>query len=138
MTGAVVAELSAGWEEGLSSRRAVVMGMARSGRAAAAALARRGADVVATDVRNEPGISEGLPPEVALELGGHIEETFRGCDLLIVSPGIPATNPFIGAALEGGAGAQGAVAERLARLEEQGAATRAAIERIERRLEAGG
>ncbi|MEE9257874.1 MAG: UDP-N-acetylmuramoyl-L-alanine--D-glutamate ligase, partial [bacterium] len=99
----MLAEFSAGWGEGLSSRRAVVMGMARSGRAAAAALARRGADVVATDVRNEPGISEGLPPEVALELGGHTEETFRECDLLIVSPGIPATNPFIGAALEGGA-----------------------------------
>ena len=103
MNGAVLAEFSAGWVEGLSSRRAVVMGMARSGRAAAAALARRGADVVATDLKDEPGISEGLPPGVALELGGHTEETFRGCDLLIVSPGIPATNPFIGAALEGGA-----------------------------------
>ena len=32
---------------------------------------------------------------------------------------------------------QGSVAERLARLEEQAAATRAAIERIEARLEAG-
>ena len=40
-------------------------------------------------------------------------------------------------ALENGAGSQGQVVERLARLEEQGIATRAAVERIERRLEGG-
>ena len=38
-------------------------------------------------------------------------------------------------ALETGAGSQGQVVERLARLEEQGVATRATVERIERRLE---
>ncbi|MFC1490992.1 UDP-N-acetylmuramoyl-L-alanine--D-glutamate ligase [Nitrospinota bacterium] len=103
MNGAVLDEVSANWTEKLSSRRAVVMGMARTGRGAAAALARRGVKVVATDVNEDPGLAEGLPPEVALELGGHREETFRGCDLLVVSPGVPATNPFIGMALEGGA-----------------------------------
>ena len=40
------------------------------------------------------------------------------------------------AALETGVGSQAEVAERLARLEEQGVATRQAVERIERRLEA--
>ena len=39
--------------------------------------------------------------------------------------------------LEERVGEQRLVAERLARLEEQGVATRAAVERIERRLEAG-
>ncbi|CAN5320622.1 hypothetical protein BH10PSE1_BH10PSE1_00940 [soil metagenome] len=39
--------------------------------------------------------------------------------------------------LEDRVGEQRLVAERLARLEEQGVATRAAVERIERRLEAG-
>lgn len=38
-------------------------------------------------------------------------------------------------ALESQVGEQRLVAERLARLEEQGVATRAAVERIERRLE---
>lgn len=38
-------------------------------------------------------------------------------------------------ALENQVGEQRLVAERLARLEEQGVATRAAVERIERRLE---
>ena len=41
------------------------------------------------------------------------------------------------ATLEVRVGEQRLVAERLARLEEQGVATRAAVERIERRLEAG-
>ncbi|MEE9255559.1 MAG: UDP-N-acetylmuramoyl-L-alanine--D-glutamate ligase [bacterium] len=94
---------SAEWVENFSSCRAVVMGMARTGRAAAAALARRGAKVVATDLNELPGLREELPREVTLELGVHNEETFRGCDLLVVSPGIPATNRFIGMALEGGA-----------------------------------
>jgi hypothetical protein len=41
------------------------------------------------------------------------------------------------ATLENRVGEQRLVAERLARLEEQGVATRAAVERIERKLEAG-
>lgn len=41
------------------------------------------------------------------------------------------------ATLEQRVGEQRLVAERLARLEEQGVATRAAVERIERRLEGG-
>ena len=41
------------------------------------------------------------------------------------------------ATLEDRVGEQRLVAERLARLEEQGVATRAAVERIERRLETG-
>lgn len=41
------------------------------------------------------------------------------------------------ATLEQRVGEQRLVAERLARLEEQGAATRQALERIERRLEGG-
>ena len=41
------------------------------------------------------------------------------------------------ATLEDRVGEQRLVAERLARLEEQGVATRAAIERVERKLEGG-
>ena len=103
MTGAVLDRISAGWEAALPGRKSVVMGMARTGCAAAAALAKRGANVVATDLKEPGGLAGRFPPEVALELGGHREETFRGCDLLLVSPGVPATNPFIAAALEGGA-----------------------------------
>ena len=83
------------WIEALPARRALVMGMARSGIAAAGALARLGAKVLATDLEEVPGLGERLPPGVVLELGGHDEARFEECDLLVVSPGIPATNRYI-------------------------------------------
>ncbi|HXB57806.1 MAG TPA: UDP-N-acetylmuramoyl-L-alanine--D-glutamate ligase [Vicinamibacteria bacterium] len=71
----------------------VVVGLARSGIAAAEFLARRGEAVVATDLR-EAG---QLPAEavrlaargVRLELGGHHPETFAGAAQVVVSPGVP-------------------------------------------------
>jgi len=103
MRSLAVEERMAEWVENIPSRRAVVMGMARTGCAAAAALARRGAEVVGTDMKEIPGLREELPQGVALELGCHREETFRRCDLLVVSPGIPATDRFIQTALAAGA-----------------------------------
>ena len=91
------------WIEALPERRALVMGMARSGIAAAGALARLGAKVVATDLEEVPGLGERLPPGVVLELGGHREARFEECDLLVVSPGIPATNRYIALARASGA-----------------------------------
>lgn len=95
--------LDATWVENLSSRRVLVMGLARTGQAAVAALVRRGATVVGTDLTEPAGLRQEIPPEVVLELGGHREDTFRRCDLLIVSPGIPATNRYIAIALASGA-----------------------------------
>jgi UDP-N-acetylmuramoylalanine--D-glutamate ligase len=81
----------------LAGQSVVVVGLARSGIAAARFLARRGARVVATD-RKGP---EELGPEavnlgnegVRLELGGHREATFRGASLVVVSPGVPWSLP---------------------------------------------
>ncbi len=95
--------LDASWVEDLPSRRVLIMGLARTGRAVAAALVRRGATVVGTDLTEPAGLAEEIPPEVALELGGHKEKTFRRSDLLIVSPGIPATNRYIAIAIASGA-----------------------------------
>ncbi|MDA1000495.1 MAG: UDP-N-acetylmuramoyl-L-alanine--D-glutamate ligase [bacterium] len=96
-------QTKAEWIESLRACRAVVMGMARTGRAAAGALARRGAEVVATDLQVAPGLADELPGGVVFEMGAHREESFRACDLLIVSPGIPATNRYIAIAAESGA-----------------------------------
>jgi UDP-N-acetylmuramoylalanine--D-glutamate ligase len=71
----------------------VVIGLARSGIAAAAFLARRGAQVVAVDRKRE----DELPPEalalreagVRLELGAHRRSTFESASLVVVSPGVP-------------------------------------------------
>ena len=91
------------WIEALPQKRALVMGMARSGVAAAGALARRGARVLGTDSGEIPGLEERLPHGVVLEVGGHREEHFRECDLLVVSPGVPATNRYVGLARASGA-----------------------------------
>ena len=80
----------------------VVIGLARSGIAAAEFLARRGATVVAADAKAE----SALPPEalglrergVRLELGEHREETFTGAAMVVVSPGVPWELPALAAA----------------------------------------
>lgn len=71
----------------------VVVGLARSGIAAASFLARRGAGVVAVDRKRE----DELPREalvlreagVRLELGPHRRATFESATLVVVSPGVP-------------------------------------------------
>jgi UDP-N-acetylmuramoylalanine--D-glutamate ligase len=90
----------------LAGKAVVVVGLARSGIAAARLCARRGARVVATD-RKGPG---ELPAEVLslenegvrLELGGHRRETFTGASLVVVSPGVPPTLPELQAARTAG------------------------------------
>jgi UDP-N-acetylmuramoylalanine--D-glutamate ligase len=77
----------------VEGKRVVVVGLARSGIAAAGFLASRGARVVATDRKPEGE----LPPQalslrgkgVTLELGAHREATFTGADAVVVSPGVP-------------------------------------------------
>jgi UDP-N-acetylmuramoylalanine--D-glutamate ligase len=79
-----------------------VVGLARSGIAAAAFLARQGASVTAVDRKSE---SE-LEPEalalralgVELELGPHRRETFLRASLVVVSPGVPWELPELAAA----------------------------------------
>lgn len=91
----------------LAGRHAVVMGLARSGIAAAGLLARRGAQVVATDV--QPAEALGAEVEalaaagVRLELGGHRLETFKHAELVVVSPGVPWERPELQAARAAGA-----------------------------------
>jgi len=77
----------------LRGRGALVVGLARSGIAAARFLARRGARVVATDHKPAGELSADAlslaADGVGLELGGHNEASFRAADLVVVSPGVP-------------------------------------------------
>ena len=79
-------------------RRALVLGLARSGRAAAAALARRGVDVVAADrsADADPGRLGDLGVE--LRLGTEEEALLEGVDLVVKSPGVPVESPLAAAA----------------------------------------
>ena len=90
----------------LEGKSAVVVGMARSGVAAAEFLLGRGARVVATD--RKPAAE--LPAEVTrlhqkgarLALGAHDAATFAGVDLVVVSPGVPWDLPELVAARRAG------------------------------------
>jgi UDP-N-acetylmuramoylalanine--D-glutamate ligase len=74
-------------------RRFSVLGIARSGVAAANALVRRGADVVASDLRAEAALADALArldPRVAVVTG---ENRVREGDTVIISPGIKPGSP---------------------------------------------
>ena len=78
-------------------RSAAVFGLARSGRAAVAALAERGVEVTGTDAKADlEGLAER--PGVRYVLGGHPESLLADIDLVVVSPGIPLTLPVFDAA----------------------------------------
>ena len=84
-------------------KRAVVAGAARSGIGAAMLLARRGASVTLSDVREEIEDAGDLETAgVTLELGGHTQATFAAADLIVLSPGVPAHQPVIARAREAG------------------------------------
>jgi UDP-N-acetylmuramoylalanine--D-glutamate ligase len=86
----------------VKGRKVLVVGLARSGVAAAKLAAREGAIVTCTDRRSAaelaPQVTELLPAGVRFELGGHDEGAFAGADLVIVSPGVPLASPFFAAA----------------------------------------
>ncbi|MFZ2446767.1 MAG: UDP-N-acetylmuramoyl-L-alanine--D-glutamate ligase [Syntrophobacteraceae bacterium] len=71
----------------------LVVGLGVSGRAVCALLRSRGAEVIATDIRQRAafnGALDGLDAAgCALRLGSHRIEDFTGADQIIVSPGIP-------------------------------------------------
>ena len=77
----------------VKGKRVLIVGLARSGKAAALLLARRGAVVTVTDLR-PPTEFQAMIPEltahkIGLELGIQREETFLNRDVIIVSPGVP-------------------------------------------------
>jgi UDP-N-acetylmuramoylalanine--D-glutamate ligase len=76
-------------------RRALVLGLARSGVAAAEALARRGVRVVAADRSPEVDIGRLDGLGVELRLGTEEEALLEGVDLLVKSPGVAAEAPLV-------------------------------------------
>jgi len=83
-------------------RRGLVVGLARSGEAAALALARRGVPTVAAD--RATGLETGRLAEAGVEvhLGTEEERLLEGVDLLVKSPGVPGNSPLPSAARERG------------------------------------
>ncbi len=91
-----------GGQTRLTGRRVLVVGLGRSGVAAARLLGAQGAHVTVTDQKSQDELREhvaalsGLP--IRFELGRHETDSFLSADLIVVSPGVPIHLPFIQAA----------------------------------------
>ena len=81
----------------LRNKRVLVVGLGKSGVASALFLKRHGAKVTVSDTKTPDELREEIPllleEGIAVETGGHGERTFRGQDLIVVSPGVPVDAP---------------------------------------------
>jgi UDP-N-acetylmuramoylalanine--D-glutamate ligase len=81
----------------VAGKRVLVVGLGKSGVAAARFLAARGARVTVSDSRPEAELGQALPElldrGITVETGRHGERTFRDQDLIVVSPGVPVDVP---------------------------------------------
>jgi len=81
----------------------VVVGLGASGRGAAQACVRHGARVTGVDMRASLADADDARLRgVTLELGPHRRQTFLQADLVVVSPGVPSTQPDVCAAESAG------------------------------------
>jgi UDP-N-acetylmuramoylalanine--D-glutamate ligase len=83
----------------LKNKRVLVVGLGKSGVAAALYLRRLGARVTVSDARAGEALAKEIPAlleaGVMVETGGHGVLTFRRQDLIVVSPGVPLSTPEI-------------------------------------------
>src|SRR5580698_1943384 len=77
----------------VNNKRVLVVGLGKSGVASALFLKARGARVTVSDAKPQDEFENEIPvlldQGIAVETGGHGERTFRGQDLIVVSPGVP-------------------------------------------------
>ena len=77
----------------LNNKHVLVVGLGKSGVASALFLKSRGARVTVSDTKSEDELRNEilllLEHGIAVETGGHGDRTFRGQDLIVVSPGVP-------------------------------------------------
>ena len=87
-------------------KKVLVVGMARSGVAAAQLLRACGAEVTVNDSKTEEELGQQLKPLEGLQLERHFGcgamDLLEGKDCLVISPGIPDTAPFVVRAREMG------------------------------------
>jgi UDP-N-acetylmuramoylalanine--D-glutamate ligase len=83
----------------LKSKRVLVVGLGKSGLAAALFLGRRGALVTVSDMRSAEALASEIPAlleqGIMVETGGHGMLTFRHQDLIVVSPGVSLDTPAL-------------------------------------------
>ena len=81
----------------LKGKKVLVVGLGKSGLAAALFLRRQGAHVTVSDIRSAEALAKDIPAlldeGINVEAGGHGLLTFRRQDLIVVSPGVPLDTP---------------------------------------------
>jgi UDP-N-acetylmuramoylalanine--D-glutamate ligase len=81
----------------LRNKRVLVVGLGKSGVASALFLKAHGARVTVSDTKTGDELHNEIPVlldhGITVETGGHGERTFRGQDLIVVSPGVPVDAP---------------------------------------------
>src|SRR5215813_10688040 len=95
----------------VAGKKILVVGVARSGLAAARLLALKGALVTANDLKAEADVLPS-PPAAEIEqvrqlgvdfiFGAHPQEIFLNADLIVLSPGVPLTIPPLQIAKQAG------------------------------------
>jgi UDP-N-acetylmuramoylalanine--D-glutamate ligase len=83
----------------LAGKRVTVLGLARSGVAAARLLQAKRAHVTVADAKEEAALAEALSHldrhRIAVKLGGGYESAVNGAELIVVSPGVPSDLPAV-------------------------------------------
>ncbi|MGA2021743.1 MAG: UDP-N-acetylmuramoyl-L-alanine--D-glutamate ligase [Candidatus Sulfotelmatobacter sp.] len=83
----------------LKDKRVLVVGLGKSGVASALFLKAHGARVTVSDTKSGDELRNEIPTlldhGITVETGGHGERTFRGQDLIVVSPGVPVDAPLL-------------------------------------------
>jgi UDP-N-acetylmuramoylalanine--D-glutamate ligase len=81
----------------LKRKKVLVVGLGKSGLAAALFLRRHGAQVTVSEIRSAEALAKDIPAlleeGIMVEAGGHGLLTFRRQDLIVVSPGVPLDTP---------------------------------------------
>ncbi len=77
----------------LKGKKVLVVGLGKSGLAAALFLRHQGAQVTVSDIRSAESLAKEIPAlldeGIMVEAGGHGLLTFRRQDVIVVSPGVP-------------------------------------------------
>lgn len=83
----------------LKNQRVLVVGLGKSGIAAAMFLRQQGARVTVSDARSAVALAKEIPAlldaGIMVESGGHGLLTFRRQDLIVISPGVPLDTPEV-------------------------------------------
>src|SRR5208282_4151433 len=83
----------------LKDKRVLVVGLGKSGVASALFMKAHGARVTVSDTKSGDELRNEIPVlldhGITVETGGHGDRTFRGQDLIVVSPGVPVDVPSV-------------------------------------------